>query len=475
MAIGGAALVALLLTACTAPVPDESPTPADVTTPTPDAGGSTADPAEVAAIQAAVETTMEESNVRAAIVRVMRGDEVVLTQAWGESMAQVPATTDMHFRSGAVSIPMVSTVLLQLVDEGTVALDDKLSEWMPDVPNADKVTLEQLSQMTSGYADYVQDPTFLEDFNREPVPAVDAGGALYVRHQPAAAVRAGHQLGLRAHELRAARARTGEDHRAVDDRPDPGAHLRSSRLWSRPPTPALPRSSRPCCTRSTASVASTCRSPRDCRTSRTRRTGTRRGRSDPGSIQNTDITDMATTIQAIGRGDMVSAESFEKMIAPTLRGKTTKLDACPNTCFVQNEFYTYGLGIVLSGDWLLQNPQYHGFAGVAAYLPSEDITIAIAATYADDAFDASTGAPDNANIANPLFTAVATSVAPDASTPRHLTAGQIRDVSCPLGTITVRPPSTMRQRRRIAAPNSSPSSCTCCAGDVATSSPMPRA
>ena len=171
MAIGGAALVALLLTACTAPAPDESPTPADATTPTPDAGGSTADPAEVAAIQAAVETTMEENNVRAAIVRVMRGDEVVLTQAWGESMAQVPATTDMHFRSGAVSIPMVSTVLLQLVDEGTVALDDKLSEWMPDVPNADKVTLEQLSQMTSGYADYVQDPTFLEDFNREPASA----------------------------------------------------------------------------------------------------------------------------------------------------------------------------------------------------------------------------------------------------------------------------------------------------------------
>ena len=168
MAIGGAALVALLLTACTAPAPDESPTPAEVTTPTPDAGGSTADPAEVAAIQAAVETTMEESNVRAAIVRVMRGDEVVLTQAWGESTAQVPATTDMHFRSGAVSIPMVSTVLLQLVDEGTVALDDKLSEWMPDVPNADKVTLEQLSQMTSGYADYVQDPTFLEGFNRNP-------------------------------------------------------------------------------------------------------------------------------------------------------------------------------------------------------------------------------------------------------------------------------------------------------------------
>ena len=87
-AVGVAALVGLLLTACTAPGPDESPTAAATTTPTPDAGGSTADPAEVAAIQAAVETTMEENDVRAAIVRVMRGDEVVLTQAWGESQAQ---------------------------------------------------------------------------------------------------------------------------------------------------------------------------------------------------------------------------------------------------------------------------------------------------------------------------------------------------------------------------------------------------
>jgi len=104
-------------------------------------------------------------------------------------------------------------------------------------------------------------------------------------------------------------------------------------------------------------------------------------------------------------------------VTQKISGKTTKLDACPNTCFVQNEFYTYGLGIVLSGDWLLQNPQYHGFAGVTAYLPSEDITIAIAATYADDAFDPTTGAPNNSNIANPLFSAVATVVAPDASTP----------------------------------------------------------
>ena len=416
MAIGGVAMmaVALLLAGCTAPAPDSTPT--STTTASPGAGGVTADAAEVAAIQAAVESTMEQNHVRAAIVRVLRGDEVVLMQAWGESMAEVPATTDMHFRSGAVSIPMVSTVLLQLVDEGTVTMDDPLATWMPDVPNADKVTLGQLSQMTSGYADYVQDPTFLDDFNRNPFrqwtpeELYTFGTSQPLLFEPGTNWGYAHTnyvlLALALEKI------TGQsmidliqerifDPLGMEQTADPGTpeilqpvlhafdserreylqvaeglpYIEDSTYWN--PSWSL----------------------------------------GPGSIQNTDITDMATVIQAIGRGDMVSAESFEKMIAPTLRGKTTKLDACPNTCFVQNEFYTYGLGIVLSGDWLLQNPQYHGFAGVTAYLPSEDITVAIAATYGDQAFDPSTGAPNSANIANPLFTAVATAVAPDASTP----------------------------------------------------------
>jgi len=349
-------------------------------------------------------------------VRVMRGDEVVLTQAWGESQAQVAATTDMHFRSGAVSIPMVSTVLLQLVDEGTVALDDKLSEWMPDVPNADKVTLEQLSQMTSGYADYVQDPTFLDDFNRDPFrqwtpeELYTFGTSKPLFFEPGTNWGYAHTnyvlLALALEKI------TGQsmidliqerifEPLGMEQTADPGTPeilqpvlhaFDSERREYLQVAEGLPYIEDATYWNPSWSLG-------------------------PGSIQNTDITDMATVIQAIGRGEMVSEESFEKMIAPTLRGKTTKLDACPNTCFVQNEFYTYGLGIVLSGDWLLQNPQYHGFAGVTAYLPSEDITIAIAATYADDAFDPTTGAPNNSNIANPLFSAVATVVAPDASTP----------------------------------------------------------
>ena len=56
-------------------------------------------------------------------------------------MTGVPATTAMHFRNGAVAISYVSTLLLLLVDESKVGLDDKLSKWLPDVPNSDRVTL----------------------------------------------------------------------------------------------------------------------------------------------------------------------------------------------------------------------------------------------------------------------------------------------------------------------------------------------
>ena len=92
----------------------------------------------------------------------------VISEAFGETMTGVPATVDMHFRNGAVAISYVATVLLQLVDEGTVSLDDKLSTWLPEFPHADQVTLGQLARMTSGYADYVQQPEMIDALYANP-------------------------------------------------------------------------------------------------------------------------------------------------------------------------------------------------------------------------------------------------------------------------------------------------------------------
>ena len=78
-----------------------------------------------------VHDTMDSAHLRAVLVRVSVDGRDVLTEAFGESMTGVPATTDMRFRNGAVAISYVATALLQLVDEGTVTLDDTLSGGCP--------------------------------------------------------------------------------------------------------------------------------------------------------------------------------------------------------------------------------------------------------------------------------------------------------------------------------------------------------
>jgi hypothetical protein len=80
----------------------------------------------------------------------------------------------------------------------------------------------------------------------------------------------------------------------------------------------------------------------------------------------------------------------------------------------QNDAYTYGMGIVISGDWLLQNPLFAGEAGVMAYLPSKKIAIAVAVTYQPQAFDE---AGNYRNEADTLFRRIAKELAPDDAPP----------------------------------------------------------
>ena len=42
--------------------------------------------------------------------------------------------------------------------------------------------------------------------------------------------------------------------------------------------------------------------------------------------------------------------------------------------------YAYGLGVVITGDWVMQAPLFSGEAGAFAYLPSKKVAIAVAVT-----------------------------------------------------------------------------------------------
>lgn len=134
-----------------------------------------------------------------------------------------------------------------------------------------------------------------------------------------------------------------------------------------------------------------------------------------GAIQTSNIYDLEATAAGVGSGRLLTEDSYRRMISTDLRGKTRAQPGCP-ICFAQTDYYTYGLGIIISAEWVLQNPLFAGYAALAAYLRPEEVAIAVAVTFEPAAFDAD---GDYHNEADTLFRKIATELEPDHAPPRR--------------------------------------------------------
>jgi CubicO group peptidase (beta-lactamase class C family) len=374
--------------------------------------GLSREPSQGDAVRQIVRETMAEQHLKAVIVRVSVNGKNVLTDAFGESVTGVPATTKMHFHNGAVAVSYMSTLLLQLVDDKKVSLDDKVSKWLPNVPNSDQVTLGQLAQMTSGYADYVQNEDFIDalyadpfrQFTPEELIAYGTPDSLF--YEPGTNWNYSHTnyviLGLALEKITGKKMTTLMRDKVLRPLgltnttdtgtaaiPEPALHSFTSERREALDIPA----GAPFYEESTYWNPSWTLAR--------------------GTIQTTTIDDMHDTAVAIGTGKLLSHKSYEKMVSTELRGKTTAVPGC-STCFEQSEEYTYGLGIVIVGDWLTQAPSFSGFAGAEAYLPSKKIAVAVTATH-DRAYFEDPNLPSNT--ADELFRRIAAQIAPNDAPP----------------------------------------------------------
>ena len=373
-----------------------------------------ADPALAAQVMEVVNQFSQQNHLRAVLVRVTKGDEQIVDEAIGESMSGVPATTDMHFRNGAVAISYMSTLLLMLVDEGVVSLDDKVSRWLPDIPHADEVTLGQLAQMTSGYVDFEQTEALTAANYADPYKqwtpqellafAVDKP----LWYPPGTNWNYAHTnyviLGLALEKVTGRSLDVVLQEKILDPL---GLHNTSGNDG----TPAIPE---PVLHAFSSERREFLKVPADIPFYEESTFWNPSWTLAEGAIQTTNLHDLSVTAKAIGSGQLLSPESYQKLISTDLRGKTTAIAGCTD-CFEQNIGYTYGLGIVISGDWVLQDPLFSGESAVDAYLPSQDVAIAVAVTYEPAAFDPTTGAYPNA--ADQLWREVAVKVVPDNPPP----------------------------------------------------------
>src|SRR5215217_7521860 len=320
------------------------------------------------AIVAIARDIMEKQDVKAVIVRVTIDCQEIVTEALGESMTGVPATTDMHFRNGAVAISYVSTLLLRLVDQKVVTLDDPLATWMPDLPDADQVTLRMLANMTAGYPDFVQNPKldemlYADPFHQwTPEEQIEVGLSTPRVFAPGTNWDYSHTnyviLGLALEQI------TGQSLEvALQEQVLGPMGLRNTVAW------ATPEISEPVLHAFSSERRPALGIPAGTRFYEESTYWNPSWSLARGSIQTTDIVDLTTSAVAIGEGTLLSPESHQARIAPDLLGFGSPLKGCPN-CHTLDETYSYGLGVVLSGDWIVQNPLFAGYGGVMAYLPA---------------------------------------------------------------------------------------------------------
>ncbi|MER5712991.1 serine hydrolase domain-containing protein [Streptomyces sp. NPDC002122] len=303
-------------------------------------------------------------------LRVTVDGREVVTDALGESMTNVPARPDMHFRAGSVAFAHIATALLQLVEERKVRLDDTVERWLPDLPKADKITLRMLATNTTGLHDYVTDPAFLAELEAHPFRAWTPQElvAYPLRHsfwyEPGASWSYSHANYVLL--IAALEKITGvRIDRLVKERVTGPLQLRDTQNNF---TPEIPRPALHAFTSERGLYEeSTFWNPS--------------WTTAPGAVITTHICDLARSAEAIGSGELLSPRSYRTLLNPGTVGLGGGTAKCPaSICLKQTEAKHFGFGVIVVNGWVFQNPSFSGYAAIQAYLPSKRLAIAVSAT-----------------------------------------------------------------------------------------------
>ncbi|HMF28288.1 MAG TPA: serine hydrolase domain-containing protein, partial [Candidatus Cybelea sp.] len=315
---------------------------------------------------------------------------------------------DMHFRNGALAFTYMATLLLELIDQKKTTLDTKLSEYFPDLPNAGQITLRNLAQMTSGYADYVYQPELIESLYRNPFRQFTPEELIQVGVSKPMQFAPGTNWGY-SHTNYVILGRVLEK---IAGMPLADAlqkyvlgpmGLTQTAAFTTPEIPQPVLHSFTSERRETLGIKPGVPFYEE---------GTYWNPSwttIEGAVETTNIADLGTSIEAVATGKLLTAESSAEQIKPSLAGFGHAQAGCA-ACHANSLAFNYGLGVINNGPWITQTLGFAGASGAVGTLPAQKLTIAVEGTNAEDAYDAQ----GNAGLgATQVFRDLATVLAPN--------------------------------------------------------------
>jgi len=130
-------------------------------------GGS--EQASKADLDAALKKSFRESDAPG-VVAAVQTPEYTWVGALGvaDRASKEPMTPEVHHRIGSVTKTFTATLLLKAADKGLLSLDDTIDQYVKGVPNGDKITLRQMTDMTSGIASYTEDDRWVKEWTSGP-------------------------------------------------------------------------------------------------------------------------------------------------------------------------------------------------------------------------------------------------------------------------------------------------------------------
>ncbi|MFB7267654.1 serine hydrolase domain-containing protein, partial [Streptomyces nojiriensis] len=253
---------------------------------------------------------------------------------------------------------------------GKADLDDPISRWLPDAPHADKITLRMLGASTSGLRDYVPDPKFLAALYADPFrqwtpdELVGISAAQPLLYEPGTSWSYSHAnfvlLGQALEKI------SGMPLAKVMEQQITGpAGLDNTR------NSYTPQIEEPVLHSFDAERGkyeeSTYWNPS--------------WTTAPGAVLNTHICDLARSAEVVGKGELLSPQSFKVQLDPGTVGLGGNTPGCaPKDCFRQLPARHFGYGVIVQNGWIQSNPSFAGYAAIQAYLPSEHLAIAVSTT-----------------------------------------------------------------------------------------------
>lgn len=92
-----------------------------------------------------------------------KGQEVYAnTFGYADYEKKLEADRDTKYRIGSISKTFTAAIIMQMKDEGLIGLDQKLSVFYPEMPNAEKISIENLLRHRSGLVNFTSEEDYTD-------------------------------------------------------------------------------------------------------------------------------------------------------------------------------------------------------------------------------------------------------------------------------------------------------------------------